>query len=233
MCAAVLTGLSPLIITLPLAHKYHFVLGKAIANAPNFWAKPSLGDLGVYREMVNQPLLLLTATLLVFLVTRGREPMVQRDLIPVPAYEWAAVGALCLLLPRDAFVLCRWDGILFLEVPIGTSLGFGSARRLGTSAFRSPAKNRAAPTCLEHIFLPYYNCVVLDFLEFVSPAWRVPVARNAVSPLLLRASGELQLSSPTPRILPRVVVFSADPQAQARISRGPPLCGPHAALWGN
>jgi 4-amino-4-deoxy-L-arabinose transferase-like glycosyltransferase len=61
LLSAMVTGLAPLALTLPLAHISHTVLGEAVLHSTNFWAKPSAIDLLWYSGMISLPLLYLFA----------------------------------------------------------------------------------------------------------------------------------------------------------------------------
>lgn len=123
MAAAITVGLSPLVLTLPLAYRLHMLLGEAVLHSTNFWAKPSPIYLLWYLGMISLPLQFLV---LLFASLRWPKRPGERQassLPPVPAHEWAAAGALCLLLPVLILLTRFQTGYFHPDTP--------SARRWG------------------------------------------------------------------------------------------------------
>jgi hypothetical protein len=93
MVAANAAGLSPLVITLPLAHQSHVILGEAVLHAANYGGRPKLMNFLVYLLMAALPLLCLVAVL-AFLPWHRRTSAVRSSVPPpVPARVGCGCGA--------------------------------------------------------------------------------------------------------------------------------------------
>ncbi len=123
MAAAIAAGLISLVFTLPLAHMSRTVLGEAVLHSTNFWAKPMPIHLLWYLVMFSLPLLCLVS-IFTFLPWAKRPGDWQTSSPPaVPAYEWAATCALCLLLPVLIMLTRLQTGYFQPKYAISTSLG--------------------------------------------------------------------------------------------------------------
>jgi 4-amino-4-deoxy-L-arabinose transferase-like glycosyltransferase len=193
MLAFIAAGLTPLTLTVPMMRQSHLQLSEAIRHSPDFYGRPSLGDLAGYLLIVALPLLCLVAAFAFLPWPRQNAADCSSATRPVPAHEWAAVGALSLLLPLMILLTAIETGYFLTRYAIGSSLGLAL---LGGWAL--PRLDR-----LRLIAQPLLALSTLSFLLLIAaallienmsqPIWNAQPAAKAVSPLLLNAPGDLPI----------------------------------------
>ncbi len=124
MLAAVAAGVTALGVTLPLARQSRILLGNAILQSPQFWARPMLSDLLNYRTMVAiQPLCFIALFVLIpGYIFRRADPTTDQ-VAQIPLYEWVAAASLCLLLPFQTLLAALTTGYSQAKYSVSTSLG--------------------------------------------------------------------------------------------------------------
>lgn len=193
MMAAVAAGSTPLIITLPLAHRSGIVLGDAVRHSTNFWAHASPLDLLTWWNMVT-PLLLITALMLA--LTREPQwgdPSLNQPTPGAPEHEWAAALALSLLLPIQILVAALATGYSQPKYAVSASLGLAllAAWGLPRVRFRRAMLQPAMALAVPGLLIVSVGRLALD--QFQHPLWRPQLATAAVSPVLAGAPGNLPI----------------------------------------
>ena len=193
MVAAIAAGLSPLVITLPLAHQSHVILGEAVLHAANYGGRPKLMNFLIYLLMAALPLLCLVA-ILAFLPWPRRTSAGRSSVPPpVPAHEWTAVAALSLLLPIQMLLAALETGVLAARYTIGTSLGLALLCAWGLprlARLRVIAQPLLALSTLCFLLLVAATLLLENMHQ---PIWNAQPGAEAVSPLLLNAPPELPI----------------------------------------
>lgn len=200
MFASVLAGLSPLPFTMRLASASKAVMGDAVAHSAIFWAKPKIGDLGAYANLTATPLLLLAFAAVALFVSVRRPLRVQNA---IPIWEWAAVLALCLLLPAVLVLTYFKTGYFVARYAISCSLGLAL---LCAWAPQSGADIQSKWSAARSLALTGYLfgfCVYGLLIVCIRPAWNMPADHHGVSPLLSNVDTTLP-----------IVVANADDFAQ-------------------
>ncbi|MGP8252706.1 MAG: ArnT family glycosyltransferase [Terracidiphilus sp.] len=196
MVAAIGVGLSPLAVTLPLARQSHLLLGEAILHSSNFWAKPSLTALWRSYLFMTAPFLLCLVAGLAFLPWPGRTAAGHTSpLSPVPAHEWAATGALCVLLPVQFLLAAFGTGYFHHKYAVSCSLGlalFGAwaLPRLRLGRLRIFPQPALALSTLCYLLLVAATLSV-DMMH--QPMWNARPGAKAVSSVVLKAPDELPI----------------------------------------
>lgn len=192
---AVFIGLSPLIITAPLARQSHQTLGTPVLHAANFWAHPGAIDLLTYVA-VSPVLLLILLSLSIMALSPPQNRESGDATPPVPVHEWAAVFALSLLVPIQILFAAFFTNYFQTKYAIGAGLGLALLVSWG---IRWVAPRRYPVQTALRISLVLYLVAKAAFLvvaEAQNPVWRasgqfhVSDSRpNPVSPLLVHAPG--------------------------------------------
>jgi hypothetical protein len=190
LLTAIAVGLAPLAFTLPLAHRSRVLLGEAVFHSANFWAKPSVANLMLYILFVSVPLLILTLVFTFLLRPHSSSSGPHHEAPPVPAHEWAAAGALSLLLPVQIVLAFVETGYFQEKYAIGTSLGLALV-----CAWGLPHANRLR-RAWPHVFATatlstlIFSAARLTIAQIRNPVWRANPAQIAASPLLDHAPGD-------------------------------------------
>jgi 4-amino-4-deoxy-L-arabinose transferase-like glycosyltransferase len=187
MIAAITAGLTTLALTLSLARQTNLVLNVNILNSTNFWARPSPIHLLFYLFMVSLPLLFLVAIFACMLWPGRTLASRASALHSVPAHEWAAAGALALLLPILLLLTKFLTGYFIMRYAISCSLGLALL-----AGWALPHFGR-----LRTIAQPLLALSTLCFLLFIAttillnnihlPIWKAQPGTEAVSTVLLSA----------------------------------------------
>jgi len=184
MLAAIVVGLLPLFITAGMARQSSVLLRDAIRQSTHFWARPSPLDLFSYGYMVPPALLVATFALWFTHKPRFSDPRIGTPVPTVPVYEWAAVGALCLLLPAQILIAYCVTGYSQPRYAISTSLGLALLATWGL-----PRVPRLRPGIQPAMGIAAVSVLVLILCEvavaqFHRQLWRPQPAADAVSPVL-------------------------------------------------
>jgi 4-amino-4-deoxy-L-arabinose transferase-like glycosyltransferase len=190
---AVGIGLSALAITLPLARQSSAGLGQAILHSANFWARPTLRNLWDYVLLAALPLLILV----VLFAPLVRPPQGflpdSTSLKPVPAHEWIATGAFCVIVPVQVLLAVIKTGYSQPRYAVSTSIGLALLAAWGLP--RLPLLRRIAQPLLAlstWCFMALFAMVLL-IENLHEPIWMSQPRVDAVPPLLLGASGDLPI----------------------------------------
>ena len=192
MLTAIGAGMVALIFTLPLAQQSSHLLGEPIRHSTNFWAAPKISDLVTYLRMFPLDLILYTLmfALLMLFERKGSRGMCEDTANTVPLYEWAAVGALCLLLPIQLTLAFVKTGYFQPKYAMGTSIGLALAASWGIPHFarlRRIAQPLLALSTLVFLLMTAKD-LIADQVHY--PMFRAQPARSAVSPLLMAPPGD-------------------------------------------
>jgi hypothetical protein len=178
MLLAIACGLVPLAITAPLAHASSALLGNAVHLSTTFWAKPRLAEIFRYSRSVAWPMLVAVG-LFAALLWRNR-PAVQdapEDSVEVPAHEWAAAGALSLILPFQMLFAEFVTGYFQPRYVIGTSLGLALLFAWGLPRIR----------LLQPVWKPAFALATLGFLAASLGKLAIEEIRHPAAPSTLAA----------------------------------------------
>lgn len=191
---ASVAGLTPLIITIPLARESHVLLGEPVLRSKNFCCSPSATYVVAYGLLV--PLLLALWTIVLMISVRPSEhSSPDRDVTPssVPAHEWAATIVLSLLVPLQIVLAYIATNYFLPRYAIPTTLGLALLGGWGLPRIRA----------LHRTWQPVLGIATLGFLLFVMgclaleqayyPAWQPQLRKKAVPSLLLDAPGQLPI----------------------------------------
>jgi len=193
MVAAITAGLSPLAMTLPMMRQSRLQLGDAILRSTNFYGKPSLADLAGYLLMVALPLLFLVAAFAFLPWSRENADNGASVLLPVPAHEWAAAGALSLLPPAMMSLAALETGYYLARYAVSCSLGLAL---LGGWALPRLARLRIIAQPLLALSTLCFLVLIATtlLLENMSqPIWSARPGVAAVSPVLANVPGDLPI----------------------------------------
>lgn len=187
MLIAIGAGLLPLVVTLPLAHQSHAVLGAPVLRDPHFWSKPSWGMLSYYIRTVPLSLLAIVALLTLISLADGKRNRSVRDVASVPVHEWGAAAALCFLYLVVLAVSRAGAGFFWPRYAISTTLGL--ALVLGWGLPRVPLLRPVADRLLAAAALIFVSVTAIETTvsEFRHPVALTQLAQTALSPLLKNA----------------------------------------------
>jgi hypothetical protein len=192
MMAAIGAGLLPVAFTLSLAHQTEALLGEPVRRSVNFWAKPSAINLTYYFRMVPPELVLFVLLFGVLMLGKHKHANDEEAVPGVPAYEWAAAGALSLLFPVLLAVAFVKTGYFQPKYAIGTSMGLAFAMAWGVP--RIAFLRRTAQPLLALCTLAFLLVSAKDLLWLpVHQSIRPQQTKNAFSPVLLSAPGDLPI----------------------------------------
>ncbi len=193
MLAAIATGLLPLAITIPLAEQSHRLLGEPILLSKIFWAKPSAADLLSYLGMF--PVLLLFLTVPLVFVRWSEQPGADGSMSvnSVPAYEWAAVGALCMLVAVQLGIAAIATNYFQAKYAIGTALGLALLGGWGVPRIGRLRRGAQAALALGALYFLIVVTVQLVGGPVSHRAQAAQPGENAVSSLLPEAPGSLPI----------------------------------------
>jgi hypothetical protein len=123
-CAA---GLSMLAVTMPFAGEMHRIMVDYVQGSVAFWAKPQIGSIRSYGDLVNLGLpfcflLLLWLTKSAF-APGDESGRPAGDNLSVPAHEFAAAAGLALLVPIMIGVTWLATGYYLFRYAIGAAMG--------------------------------------------------------------------------------------------------------------
>lgn len=189
MLIAVAAGALPLAVTVPLARRSHQLLGLPILHSTNFWARPSLLDLGALLLVAPLWLSVLPAVLALLSPPRSAAGK-ETPLPPVPGHEVAAAVALALALPAQWWVSLVATGYFMPRYGAVTALGLAL---LGAWCLPRFGRLRlAAQPVLAGLAAGY---VAMVALSLAVAAIRHPVqsirSPEAAEPLLAQAPADL------------------------------------------
>jgi 4-amino-4-deoxy-L-arabinose transferase-like glycosyltransferase len=197
MLLSIGAGMLALFITLPLAHQSNYVLGEAIKQSTVFWGAPKAMDLKTYLQMLSLELILYTVAFAFVMLVEPKDSSRDRneneDVLQAPIYEWAAVGALCLLLPLQLALAYVKTGYFQPKYAIGTTLGMALAAAWGIprlAGLRRIAQPLLAISTLVLLLMTAKD-LIADQIHY--PVSRARPAKSAVSPLLVGAPGDLPI----------------------------------------
>jgi len=188
LLSAMVTGLAPLALTLPLAHISHTVLGEAVLHSTNFWAKPSAIDLLWYSGMISLPLLYLFAIFAFLPWPKRPDDGKISSLLQVPFHEWTAMYALCLLLPVVILLTVFKTGNFQPKYAISTSLGLALFSGWALPRFAPRQINIQPLLALSSVCCLLLMAMTLFLENMHLPIWKAQPGTIAVSPVLLNAS---------------------------------------------
>jgi hypothetical protein len=193
MLVAIVCGLLPLLITVPLARASSALLGNAVHQSATFWAKPRLAEIFRYSRSVAWPML--AAVGLFAAILWRKRPAIRDEAetsVPVPAHEWAAAAALSLILPFQMLFAEFVTGYFQPRYVIGTSLGLALLFAWGVPRIR----------LLRPVWKPAFALATLGFTaaslgklsvdEFRHPAAPAKLAAETV-PAMLNDGSDLPI----------------------------------------
>jgi 4-amino-4-deoxy-L-arabinose transferase-like glycosyltransferase len=188
---AIAVGVLPLAYTVPLARQSRLALGTAVLASKNFWARPSLTDLGGYWTMVPLLLFPLLLPALLLVLAERRIEHSPEPVPPVPAHVWIAAGALCLLVPVQIILAFIGTRYYLDKYSISTALGLAL---LGAWALpRLPGLRRIAEPVLATALALFGLAIVAGVAMQANNSSGITVAERAESPLLLHAPPDLPI----------------------------------------
>lgn len=192
MLLAIAAGLLPLAITLPLAQRSHVLLGEPVMHSKNFCCGPHPIDVISYLWMVP-PLLVLSIIVLATFVRHPDHPASGPDSTPppVPAHEWAATAALCLLVPVQIALAYTATNYFLIRYAIPASLGLALLGGWGLPRVRALRGTAQSIISLATLGFLLFVTARLVFEQAYNPVWRPELRKKAVSKLLLAAPGNL------------------------------------------
>jgi Dolichyl-phosphate-mannose-protein mannosyltransferase len=188
---AAAAGLMPLVVTLPLAHQSHLLLGEPVLHSQNFCCRPSTASLLGYGRLI--PLTPLCLMLPIALWFKRSGVAGSRAPSGTPPHEWAATGALCLALPAQLALAAVATNYFLYRYAIITSLGMALLAAWGLPHIRGLRENAQIALALASIGFILLTISSLALRQAYYPVWRAQPGEKAVSPLLQDATGNLPI----------------------------------------
>lgn len=192
MYVAILAGLSPLVLTVPLAVRSSRLLGDAVRQSSVFWAKPSLMELRFYFSTIALPLLGLAIILALLMSIERTEAAYFEGGISVPFHEQVATVALCLILPLQLIVAKVATGYFLPRYAIGACLGVTLFCSWGLPRLKL-LRNAEPAFALSILAFLTMTMTNLLYAETAHPARRGDATRNVLPVLLLNPPGDLPI----------------------------------------
>lgn len=194
MIAAGAAGLSALIVTLPLIHRSHDLLGVAILHSTNYWGRPKAIDLpSGYVFLTGLAPLFLLIPALALRPRKDQASLRSESPEPIPPHEWAAAATLALLLPILLLISELATGYFQIRYAIGAAVGLAI---LAGWALPRMSPNQSA---IQSRFLLSSTLTLVAFAALLTheqaqiPIWQGTRRTPAISPLLLNAPGDLPI----------------------------------------
>jgi hypothetical protein len=193
MLAAIAAGLSSLVLTVPMMHQSRLMLGDAILHSTNFCCKPSPLNLLSYLWMIAIPLLCLIAVFTSLRWSRDSATGHACTSEPVPTHEWAAAGALSLLVPALILLTAITTHYFLIRYAVSCSLGLAL---LGGWALPRLAKLRLITQPLLALSTLCYLLLTATTLlleNLNQPIWNALPSTEGIFDVLLHAPGGLPI----------------------------------------
>jgi hypothetical protein len=192
MLVAIAAGLVPLAWTLPLIHQAQVLAGDMVVRSTNFFAKPAPSDLLGYMQMFAFPMIIIGV--FVFLIWPKRVSCIDAvDLPRVYGFEWAAAGALCLVLPAQILVAELLTNYSLPRYSVSASLGL--ALLGGWAIPRISPLRKYSQIVLALSMGTFLLISTLFFLktQIHKKVWSAKPYKGWASSLLARAPGDLPI----------------------------------------
>ncbi len=224
MLAAGASGLSALIVTVPLIIRSHSLLGQAVLRSTDFWARPRLLDLFTgYLSMIGL-IPLIVASVALCLTPPGKpDADAPAPSSAVGCHEWTAAITLSLLLPAILLVSEFATGYFQLKYASGTVVGLSILCGWALPRITPRRAHVQYKFALSSGLTVAFFAIWLAALQWARPIWRTPDRATYISPTLLNAPGHLPIVIPSffdfapdwwyaPPSLQKRVVYLTDPQ---------------------